>query len=503
MNSRLLILDTAGQCINKFISNHVCGFILFHLSSTTSRILGICSNMDSRQESGISLNDILEAINGVKTRLDSLGDRVSSLESKSKNQSPTGTPLGSPRGSKNDDAKNTSSKDGLHFDETAPSDHSKQGRRSSMYDKMEPVTGQAVTTMRTQPDYSHITLKRIALWPSIQFLRQVLEYHDRNNLEIQNVGSLLSAEASKDLVAIFYSELTSASVGKLTFEKMGKYLQKACQPNCTIQFIDYLNRYVDFELPEKYSPNVLGYPKFRQALLKLREDYMYFFLFMSTMNHSGNIPELSNKKGGLIKIFLDKIPFDYGQNLYQDLKVKNFNDLSDFMDKFYALVAGDMKTAERAKITMLHFSGIDIARKSAGLLQSIGNASDPVPTKSLKRSADGSDSEDDPFDVGVADIDQRVQAMSGLPPKGNVTLLRRDHKLEEKDKRGCPNMAFSPDGKCKRLTRGDKCNFLHDRPAVEAAHEYYSKALLASPYNKSKSHRVSGVQEDSDDDSDY
>ena len=396
----------------------------------------------------------------------------------------------------------------VELDESEPSDHSKKGRRSSMFQMGDDSSKEDVTTIRTQPSYSHIQLKKIKLWYAVEFLRACEEFQDTTNTKIKNVGSLLSRSAQKDLIAKNYGELDSSSIGKLTLTRIGTYLQKACQPISQIQFQDFLNKYVDFELSKSYSPSILNYPQFRDALLELRESFMYFYSFMSGANESRNVPEVSNRKGGLIRIFLDKIHFEYGHNLFQELTIKTFDKLEDFMDKFYALVAMEMKTSEKARITMLHFSGVVTGRKLSDRVQVIESSDKITSEKLLKKLAESDDS-DGLSDSDGDEIDQQIQAMSGVSPKKE--LLRKDSKSKpqaEKEKRGCPSMLFSKDGKCQRQSKGIKCSYLHDRPSLEGAHEYYMKLLFNSQF-KPNSQRVnavlkelgySNVFEESDDD---
>ena len=477
--------------------------------------------MESNQENEeITLMDVMNSINYqfniLNSRFDTLEARVGTLEIKFENSNPvapkeavkvkedspkTNPPVPSPPVlifKKEIPVPATPSvsvpqqQDTLVLDDSEPADHSKKGRRSSMFQMGDDSSKEDVTTIRTQPSYSHIQLKKIKLWYAIEFLRACENFQDTTNTKIKNVGSLLSRPAQKDLIAKNYGELDSSSIGKLTLARIGTLLQKACQPISQIQFQDFLNRYVDFDLSKSYNPNILNYPQFRDALLELRESFMYFYSFMSSANEPRNIPEVSNRKGGLIRIFLDKIHFEYGHNLFQELTSKSFDKLEDFMDKFYALVAMEMKNSEKARITMLHFSGAITGRKLTDRVQVIESSEKITQDKSLKRLAESDDS-DDPIDSDGDEIDQHIQAMSGILPKKE--LLRKDSNSKpqaEKEKRGCPSMLFSKDGKCQRQSKGIKCSYLHDRSSLESSHEYYMKLLFNSQF-KPNSQRVNAA----------
>jgi hypothetical protein len=151
-----------------------------------------------------------------------------------------------------------------------------------------------------------------------------------------------------------------------------------------------------------------------------------------------------------------------------------------------------MKNSEKARITMLHFSGAVTGRKLTDRVQVIESSEKITQDKSLKRLAESDDS-DDAIDSDGDEIDQHIQAMSGIPPKKE--LLRKDSNSKpqaEKEKRGCPSMLFSKDGKCQRQSKGIKCSYLHDRSSMETSHEYYMKLLFNSQF-KPNSQRVNAA----------
>lgn len=61
------------------------------------------------------------------------------------------------------------------------------------------------------------------------------------------------------------------------------------------------------------------------ALLAFRTDFISIYELLAEDNDR-NIPVCKNKEGGLLKIFLDKIPFEYGKRTFQSLATYKFKD---------------------------------------------------------------------------------------------------------------------------------------------------------------------------------
>jgi hypothetical protein len=48
------------------------------------------------------------------------------------------------------------------------------------------------------------------------------------------------------------------------------------------------------------------------------------------------IPRADNKDGGLIKIFIDKIPMGIGRRMYHNLNKEKFTYMDEFIKAFYS-----------------------------------------------------------------------------------------------------------------------------------------------------------------------
>ncbi len=47
------------------------------------------------------------------------------------------------------------------------------------------------------------------------------------------------------------------------------------------------------------------------------------------------IPRADSKEGGLIKIFIDKIPMGFGRRMFHNLNKEKYNNIDEFISAFF------------------------------------------------------------------------------------------------------------------------------------------------------------------------
>jgi hypothetical protein len=88
--------------------------------------------------------------------------------------------------------------------------------------------------------------------------------------------------------------------------------------------------------------------------LKYRADFTLYFELLSS-NNEYNVPRIEDKEGGLIRLFLNKIPHKFGKNLWlscQSQCSSSTNSMEYFFDVFYEAVEqahDDAKSANNLK----------------------------------------------------------------------------------------------------------------------------------------------------------
>ena len=252
-----------------------------------------------------------------------------------------------------------------------------------------------------------------------------------------------------------------------------------------------------------------------------------------------NVPPLKNKEGGLIKLFLDKIPFGYGQQAYKSLvrandDKENFKNINDFIEEHYRKYEENKSVAEHFvkdnKVSSSYneksnnTSRFSSSRRNsqnkfnnnfnskygkAASLQHIHyhDGDQDSPTENIFRQEE-SESQDDNFsdenssnneatddnprinnnndadsdfsdnnDAKADDADRNVmqEKLSEL-----MLLDNNRNKGSSSNSVGCRSMVFYND--CKSAPN---CNFSHEVKALQKSHAYYSDLLNKSKFKPS------------------
>jgi hypothetical protein len=119
-----------------------------------------------------------------------------------------------------------------------------------------------------------------------------------------------------------------------------KSARKVCKrprPKSMLEFQQYLRKYTYFNLPYGYVPNSNDFRIFYDALQLYRNTFLRVYEIMVRDNEY-NIPECNNEEGGIVRIFTEKIPFNYGKNIIISFSKKKFDNIYEFLKNFYKVV---------------------------------------------------------------------------------------------------------------------------------------------------------------------
>ena len=99
------------------------------------------------------------------------------------------------------------------------------------------------------------------------------------------------------------------------------------------------------------------------ALLLYRFRFLRVYQILADGNPPENIPKCENKDGGLIKMFLDNIPFEYGTRLHRELPSSKYAHIEDYLVDFFDQVKLDFNAYRTARRTNDRFGGTVVAAK--------------------------------------------------------------------------------------------------------------------------------------------
>lgn len=114
-----------------------------------------------------------------------------------------------------------------------------------------------------------------------------------------------------------HPKLNYASFQSLDAEQVFQLLQFEMAPTTAYEVINRLERSVRFNLAESsYRPSSRDYRPFYSALLNYIREFTLAYDLITGLLPADLIPKLSTKDLGILKVFLSKIPFEYGWRLH-------------------------------------------------------------------------------------------------------------------------------------------------------------------------------------------
>ena len=216
------------------------------------------------------------------------------------------------------------------------------------------TAGTGLMYLRSPPRYDHIVLKRIYIEDVRLFVEAIIEYQVAHKFKLP-VTTMLSPRVREEILSK-YRQLTLTKFYQLSTEEILQILQLECRPTTTLSFYEMMRKHLKFELPSGYKPYTANFKIFYDELIAYKYRTLQYFELMSEDNASA-IPPILNREGGLIKLWADKIPFDYGQRVCKTVtkQVPTFRDFYEFLHHFYGVAASHYRMYEESKRLEEHF----------------------------------------------------------------------------------------------------------------------------------------------------
>jgi hypothetical protein len=170
-----------------------------------------------------------------------------------------------------------------------------------------------------------MNLDDISIGAFVKFCREVREHQNTVRGEI-DVSKLISKRVRKFLInkgEFRYIDLDDVSFQSLSFNSIKKLMMFSVKPRSKAEFLDALNDTVQFPLPKCYILSENSFELFFEALRAYAESFKEVVDFLS-FEESSYVPSLDRRRDGLLHIFVNKIPFDYGYASLAELREERF-----------------------------------------------------------------------------------------------------------------------------------------------------------------------------------
>jgi hypothetical protein len=244
-------------------------------------------------------------------------------------------------------------------DKKKPDRNDRRRRSSHFVDLIAATNNRNLTQVnitRVQAPYDHIVLKQLKISHAVRFFEQFKTYQFVNNVQLAMTHQV-SDTVRKQLLA-HHPKLTLQGFYALSNEQLIQLIQTHVRPRTTIEFLKVLRDSLEFKYDSKDAPTPTKFSAFYTSLLLYRSEFSNLYDVIAAHNDH-IIPPCNEKDGGLIKLFIEKISFDYGKLLYRSLRKTKYSDIHDFIEDFYEIVEKDYRLSEAARSVSEHFGGTD------------------------------------------------------------------------------------------------------------------------------------------------
>lgn len=298
-----------------------------------------------------------------------------------------------------------------------PSNPSRQKRRETIFQRQLRVANESANPLvihGTQPPYEHIKLEYLSIGRIFDFFDKILEYESTTSISLP-VTSLVATAVRQQIISWFHPKLTLRSFLALSTRELYVLSQEIVKPQSEIAFLEALSKTVKWEGTgsSSYMPVVTNFLPFYKAVLLYKEKYLRVYEFVA-LNNETNVPACTNKEGGLIKHFIDQIPFEYGKRVwlrFGKTKRDATYDIYKFLADFDAILQESRKICESTRMVRELFGGTayEAFKKSATSLHELHSIATDCTDEPYSPVDDA-----DPYD----DFDEQLHYLQSGKPQG-------------------------------------------------------------------------------------
>lgn len=196
------------------------------------------------------------------------------------------------------------------------------------------------------PSYKHIWLSWITLPEVIKWLKDIDEYHNRHPTCRLPIATLISEKARQRIMNKNGLDDMFA-FNRQSLSQMIKYLQRTVRPFDNIEFNKSFKKSFWFFSKAEFDLNERNFVDFYERWQDFDRDCRFVLDFlMESLAPGQDSPPITNKDGGLIQIYLKKIPCEYGDTVWELIKDRKFNNFLSFSNTFRKIIELHLGHAE-------------------------------------------------------------------------------------------------------------------------------------------------------------
>lgn len=203
-----------------------------------------------------------------------------------------------------------------------------------------------------RPFTPRVKVNTIGQW--VWFFQELFDYESETLLCLP-LHALIE-KTIREKIRLRAPSITKHAFRGLKRAQLLRRIQLYLAPRDANQFTYRLVKYAPFKTPPGYHPLCTDFSRFYDAYMAFNDLFREVYEFMAFDDTVEAIPACDYKEGGLIKTYVNAIPFGYGSKVYHALPTKKFTDIYHFMEVFEKHVETDNRISERAVILSQRFT---------------------------------------------------------------------------------------------------------------------------------------------------
>ncbi len=211
--------------------------------------------------------------------------------------------------------------------------------------------------------YEHITIKKLTLANFYKFFEAALLYQQREHVTLP-LPTMVDEVVRNQLISKNRDRLDEPIFFQLSHEELYDLMQKTFAPTDKMDFLEKLTKNVDFIFTPHFRPTPEYFQPFYDALIMYSNRFLKIYEILAHKRATDDvIPRCDNRENGLVKLFVGKIPFEYGTRLLVLLDKTKWDQIYAFIKDFTATLDKHRDIAEEARKLRRMFGGTQYEAK--------------------------------------------------------------------------------------------------------------------------------------------
>ena len=252
-------------------------------------------------------------------------------------------------------------------------------RRQSQYRKhLEESDIIRILPTREAPKFDHIKLVKLTVSEALKFSEAVMEYEKTYQIRMP-VWCAIGDQVRMLLCAKNTNLFNFSNFHTLSNEEIYDAIRKAVQPAESATFIRNMEKLCKFNFPPNFKVQLQSFPFLYEQYLIYSERFKMLVQYMTVDQDKKDLPDVTNKDGGLIKRFLSGLPNCFSKHFYGIMKgnSKTYTSINTFIDEFSSSVHEyGFKPYESVKPLAIMMKDLDVSLSSLHVFDSNVAAAD-------------------------------------------------------------------------------------------------------------------------------